>query len=164
MSLHPAKHSKRPRLNANAHRRVHHDILPSHLRARRSRAHPPNAPNTAHSRRSVPCITCVFEWSIGLLVAQSSSLFAHPASQPPGAQTAPRRPTRPRELHLRARHHKRRSVPPRSRICVTSALAGLVRHDRVDDEHGIFIVSIPVHDSGRRKLEPLSKIFNPVCN
>ena len=101
MSLHPAKHSKRPRLNANAHRRVHQDILPSHLRARRSRAHPPNAPNTAHSRRSVPCITCVFEWSIGLLVAQSSSLFAHPASQPPGAQTAPRRPTRPRKLHLR---------------------------------------------------------------
>ena len=33
----------------------------------------------ALSRRSVPCITCVSEWSVGLLVAQPSSLFAHPA-------------------------------------------------------------------------------------
>jgi hypothetical protein len=67
--------------------RLDHDFLPSHLRARRSRAHPPSAPNTAHSRRSVPCMTGGSEGSIGLLVAQPSSLFAHPASQPPGAQT-----------------------------------------------------------------------------
>jgi hypothetical protein len=78
--------------------RLDHDFLPSHLRARRSRAHPPSAPNTAHSRRSVPCMTGGSEGSIGLLVAQPSSLFAHPASQPPGAQTAPQRPTRPRKL------------------------------------------------------------------
>ena len=97
--------------------RLDHDFLPSHIRVRRrSRAHPPNAPNTAHSRRSssvhylsVRGVRC------GLLVARPSSLFAHPPSQPTGAQTAPRRPTRPRKLHTLLRTY----VPDRLRLCTS---------------------------------------------
>eukprot|EP00966_Prymnesium_polylepis_P072199 1677040-Prymnesium_polylepis.2 len=44
-------------------------------------ARAPTRPNPPMKRRSVPCITCVSEGSVGLLVAQPSSLFAYPASQ-----------------------------------------------------------------------------------
>lgn len=58
-------------------------------RARPTSAPTGAAPTSEHAtaRRSVPCITCVSEWSDGLLVAQPSSVFDHPPSQPTGAQT-----------------------------------------------------------------------------